>query len=171
MKFQFGRGYAEARNWGLIEACAFFLLVFSLPALAEESLTGQSGASLGLSLDSGILNPPGGQVVVFQGLDKITAHIFTFEVSVGEKKTFGTLSVQPHYCHRTPPEEPPESEVFVTIYDNREKGNAPPIFSGWMFASSPALSAVEHPIHDVWVLSCRYANKPQSAPPGIRETR
>ncbi len=96
-----------------------------------------------------------GKAVVLQGLDKVTARVSTFETSIGNSVRFGTLEIIPRACDRTPPEEPPESTAYLDITDMRP--GAPPIdlFHGWMFASSPALNALEHPVYDVWVLECK----------------
>jgi len=95
-------------------------------------------------------------VAQLQGLDKITARISTFEVPVGQVARFGTLEIRVDACYRTPPEELPESATFLDIADIREDGNTPrkDLFSGWMFASSPGLSALEHPVYDVWLKEC-----------------
>ncbi|MDH3738490.1 MAG: DUF2155 domain-containing protein, partial [Alphaproteobacteria bacterium] len=91
---------------------------------------------------------------MLQGLDKVTARISTFPVKTDEEVNFGTLSIRVRACHKTPPTEPPESTAFLEITDTRP--GAPPVelFSGWMFASSPALSALEHAVYDVWVVDC-----------------
>lgn len=96
-----------------------------------------------------------GKSVVLQGLNKVTARVSTFETPIGKSVRFGTLEIVPRACDRTPPEEPPESTVYLDITDMRP--GAPPIdlFHGWMFASSPALNALEHPVYDVWVLECK----------------
>ena len=102
-------------------------------------------------------------IAVLQGLDKVTARISTFEAPVDEKVRFGTLDIVVRHCRKTPPEEPPESTVFLEIEDVK-RGEAPVMrFRGWMFASSPALSALEHPIYDVWVISCRNASSSRSS--------
>lgn len=95
------------------------------------------------------------QTAVLQGLDKITARISTFEAPIGETVTFGSLDIVARTCRETPPEEPPESAAFLEIIDQRPDGPALEVFSGWMFASSPAVSAMEHPVYDVWVVSCQ----------------
>ena len=92
---------------------------------------------------------------MLQGLDKITARISTFEAVAGEPAYFGTLEILVRRCHKTPPEEPPESAVFVEIVDVRPDSPSVPLFTGWMFASSPAISALEHPVYDVWVVDCK----------------
>ena len=103
------------------------------------------------------LAPPTTDSVLLQGLDKVTARISTFRASIDEEVQFGTLSIRVRACHKTPPTEPPESTAFLEILDVRP-GEAPKaLFSGWMFASSPALSALEHPVYDVWVVECMNA--------------
>lgn len=99
-------------------------------------------------------------MAVMQGLDKITARISTIESPVGEPVRFGTLEIIVHYCEKRPPEEPPETVAFVDIYELRPNEDAEQLFTGWMFASSPALSALEHAVYDVWVIDCR---KPSSS--------
>jgi hypothetical protein len=104
-------------------------------------------------------NAPAGaapmKIVVLRGLDKITAHISTFEVPIGKTVKFGALEITARSCDKRPPEEVPESAAFLEVVEARE-GEAPQrLFSGWMFASSPALSALENPIYDLWVLDCK----------------
>nr|WP_209870724.1 DUF2155 domain-containing protein [Azospirillum soli] len=89
-----------------------------------------------------------------QGLDKVTARTSTFTIAVGETKMFGSLRVTLRACRENPPIEPPEAAAFLEVVENKPGEKAEAVFSGWMFASSPALSAMEHPIYDVWVLSC-----------------
>ncbi len=96
-----------------------------------------------------------GDLVIMQGLDKVTARVSTFEAPLGVAVRFGTLSITLRSCERTPPEEPPESSAFVEIYEARSDQRPISLFEGWMFASSPALSALEHPVYDVWVLECK----------------
>lgn len=93
-------------------------------------------------------------IVILQGLDKVTARIETFHASIKQKAYFGTLTIQVRTCHKNPPTETPESAVFVEITDNVRGKEIGLVFSGWMFSSSPALSALEHPIYDVWVVDC-----------------
>lgn len=100
-----------------------------------------------------------GRTVELQGLDKITARTETFQVSVGETVKFGTLVITVQACDRTPPTEPPESTVFLDIYESRSGEPQTDLFHGWMFASSPALNALEHPVYDVWVLECMLGGK------------
>ena len=94
-------------------------------------------------------------VAVLQALDKVTARVSTLEAPVGEVVTFGTLEIIARTCDKRPPEETPESAAFLDVWEVRPGEPALSIFRGWMFASSPALSAMEHPVYDVWVLDCR----------------
>jgi len=100
---------------------------------------------------------PAGEVMraVLQGLDKTTARVSTVEAPVGGIARFGTLEIVARACHKKPPTEPPESAAFLEITDVRPDSPAVRVFAGWMFASSPALSALEHPVYDVWVIDCR----------------
>lgn len=103
--------------------------------------------------------------VILQGLDKVTARVTTLEVQVGRTVHFGTLEIIPRTCDKRPPEELPESAAFVDIWEVRSGEAAQSLFRGWMFASSPALSALEHPVYDVWVLDCRDPVEAAVTPP------
>ncbi|MBI1264685.1 MAG: DUF2155 domain-containing protein [Alphaproteobacteria bacterium] len=101
-----------------------------------------------------------GVMAVLRGLDKVTARTRDFEAPVGEAVQFGALSITVQYCRKRPPEEPPEVFAFLQVNDRRtdgfgEEDDGEQIFSGWMFASSPGLNALEHPVYDVWVIDCR----------------
>jgi len=91
---------------------------------------------------------------VMQGLDKVTARVSTFDVPLDDSVRFGAFTIRVRHCDRTPPEEEPEATVFVEVDADREGEEPAVIFTGWMFASSPALNAVEHPVYDVWLLDC-----------------
>ena len=93
---------------------------------------------------------------VLQGLDKVTARISTFEAGFDSPVTFGALRINVRACHKTPPTEAPESTAFLEIED-LAAGPGGAIFSGWMFASSPGVSALEHPVYDVWIVDCMKA--------------
>ena len=92
---------------------------------------------------------------VLQGLDKVTARVSTIDAPVGDVVRFGTLEIIARVCDKRPPEETPESAAFLDVWEVRPGEPAVSLFRGWMFASSPALSALEHPVYDVWVLDCR----------------
>jgi hypothetical protein len=104
-------------------------------------------------------------IAVLQGLDKVTAQVSTFEAPVGEAVSFGALEITVRHCDRTPPQEAPEAASFLEIDEVKAGEDPVPVFTGWMFASSPGLNAVEHPVYDVWVLDCRGAEREGEAPP------
>jgi len=95
---------------------------------------------------------------LLQTLDKITARIATVEVSLNQPLRFGTLEIELKHCAFRPPEEPPEAAAFLEIRDigfaNDSTQDKIIVFSGWMFASSPAVSSLEHPVYDVTLLAC-----------------
>ncbi|MGB2235964.1 MAG: DUF2155 domain-containing protein, partial [Candidatus Puniceispirillum sp.] len=95
-----------------------------------------------------------GKSVVVQGLDKITARITTLTTSIDAPLRFGTLELTVNRCAFRPPEDPPENVAFLTIFDQgHDPSLAPkPVFAGWMFSSSPAVSAMEHPVYDITLL-------------------
>ncbi len=106
------------------------------------------------------------RAVVLRGLDKITARITTFDAPIDMTVPFGTLRITPRVCNKRPPEETPEVAAFLEIVDQRPgEIEQIPLFSGWMFASSPALSALEHPVYDVWVIDCKTSSADSEAPP------
>ncbi len=95
------------------------------------------------------------RVVVLRGLDKVTARISDLEIPVGETVRFGSLLIKADHCYKRPPEEFPETSAFLEIDEARPGETARPLFRGWMLASSPGLSGLEHPVYDVWVIDCR----------------
>lgn len=122
------------------------LLVLAVPANAER-----------------VSNP----IAVFAGLDKITGLTTTFEAKIGEEKRFGGLYVKADACYTRDITEEPKTTSFVEVEEIEPDDSRKKIFSGWMFAESPGLSAVEHPIYDVWLTGCRDPNAP---PPVIEQT-
>ncbi|MFC1673086.1 DUF2155 domain-containing protein [Pseudomonadota bacterium] len=105
------------------------------------------------------------QSAVLQGLDKVTARVTTLRVEIGATARFGTLEIIVRHCDKRPPEETPESAAFLDIWEVRPGEAAMGLFRGWMFASSPGLNALEHPVYDVWVLDCE--NKVSSSADSI----
>jgi hypothetical protein len=104
-------------------------------------------------------------IAVMQGLDKITARVSRFDVPVGKSAAFFTLSIEVRECQRSAPEDRPENAAFVEIYENRPGEQRFRLFSGWMFSSSPALSALEHPVYDLNLLECKGGAPPAPAAP------
>jgi hypothetical protein len=99
-----------------------------------------------------------------QALDKVTARIRTLRAPVGGSVEVGSLTVRVLACYVTEPSEPPESAVFLQI-DEDSPVEPVRLFSGWMFASSPGLSALDHPVYDVWLTAC--VDPSAAAPPAV----
>ncbi len=95
------------------------------------------------------------EIAVLEALDKVTGRVYVLDVPMNLELAFGNLRVMARQCLQAPPEETPESTVFMEIAE--AKPGEPPelIFQGWMFASSPGLSTLEHPVYDIIVLSCK----------------
>jgi hypothetical protein len=106
-------------------------------------------------------------IAVFNGLDKITGITTTFEIPIGEERSFGSLIVRPNACYSSPITEEPKTTSFVTVDQVEAGSERKPLFSGWMFAESPGLNAVEHAIYDVWLTGCR---DPKAPPPVVEVT-
>jgi hypothetical protein len=104
---------------------------------------------------------------VFSGLDKITGRIISFDAAIGETVQFGALQVTARACYTRPPTEATNTDAFVDVDEVTLKGEIKRIFTGWMFASSPGLHAVEHPIYDVWLTDC---SQPVQAPAPVAQT-
>jgi hypothetical protein len=114
------------------------------------------------------------RVAVLQGLDKVTARISALHAPLDQPTRFGTLEVVARACRETPPTEPPESAAFLQIRElpaaSDTEGTLVDLFSGWMFASSPAVSALEHPVYDIWVTDCAEPIAPIEGVQGVPET-
>jgi hypothetical protein len=107
-----------------------------------------------------VLTPPPPQRItnptaVFSGLDKITGRITAFDAAIGETVQFGALQVTARACYSRPPTETPLTDGFVEVDEVTLQGEVRRIFTGWMFAASPGLHAVEHAIYDVWLTDCK----------------
>jgi len=109
---------------------------------------------------------PGKRTAELQGLDKVTARTQRFYAPVGESTRFGTLEITVGDCLVNVPEAPPEAVAYLTIVDHKPGQAGEKLFAGWMFASTPSLSALDHGVYDVRVLSCTMAQG--SAPPSSR---
>ena len=102
-----------------------------------------------------------GTAIVLRALDKVTATTQDYTVKVGDTLKYGSLSIDAVHCEKRPPEELPETFAFLKIQDakldgtGKETGEAETVFSGWMFASRPAVSALDHGVYDVWVIGCQ----------------
>jgi hypothetical protein len=125
--------------------------------------------------DEVVVEPPpqrlANPTAVFSGLDKITGRIISFDVAINETVQFGALQVTPRVCYSRPPTETPNTDSYVEVDEVTLQGEIKRIFDGWMFAASPGLHAVEHPVYDVWLTDCKgaqgpaVAENPADAPP------
>lgn len=106
-----------------------------------------------------IANP----VAEFSGLDKITGRITGFDVYIDETVQFGALQLTPRACYTRPPTETQRTSVFLEVDQVSLDGTLQRIFSGWMFADSPALNAIDHAVYDVWLIDCKQSSN--VAPP------
>jgi hypothetical protein len=125
-------------------------------------------AGLALAIGAGpataerISNP----VAEFSGLDKITGRIISFDVYIDETVQFGALQVTPRVCYSRPATEAPQTDAFVEVDEITLDRKVRRIFSGWMFAASPGLHAVDHAVYDVWLADCKTSSA--VAPPSQR---
>ncbi len=126
--------FATTRRRGAVLAAAVLAVLASTAAHAER-----------------IANP----VAEFTGVDKITGRIITFDVYIDETVQFGALQVTPRVCYSRPKEEEPKTDSFVEVDEITLDRKIRRIFTGWMFAESPGLNAVEHAVYDVWLKSCK----------------
>ena len=136
-------------------------LIVSLPGIA---LAGIALAAAGAVASAGAAEMLPEPTAQSQGLDKTTARVSQFDAAVGATVRFGNLSIVVRVCRRSPPEERPENAAFVEIYETRPGEAKERLFSGWMFSSSPALSALEHAVYDVNLLACKGGAAAPSAP-------
>jgi hypothetical protein len=123
--------------------------------------------SSGIATAENAAIPQGAPVaLVLRGLDKMTGRPADIVAPMNTPVKFATLTITVRTCYSTPPAEPPETDAFLEIVDNRPDQPAKKVFSGWMFASSPSLNGMEHPLYDVWVINCK-TNAPGTAAPGV----
>jgi hypothetical protein len=117
--------------------------------------------------DEVVVEPPPQRIAnpqaVFNGLDKITGRIISFDVAINETVQFGALQVTPRVCYSRPPTETPNTDSFVEVEEVTLQGEIKRIFDGWMFAASPGLHAVDHPVYDVWLTDCKGGQGPAVA--------
>jgi len=95
------------------------------------------------------------KIAVFSGIDKITGRIITFDVFIDETVQFGALQVTPRVCYSRPPSDAQKTTSFIEVDEITLERKIKRIFTGWMFADSPGLNAVEHPVYDVWLVDCK----------------
>lgn len=125
-------------NWGpaLVGAAVFAALSFAVPSVLAQP----------------IANP----VAMLAGLDKITGRITRFDVYIDETVLFGALEITPRACYSRPSNDTLQrTSAFLEVDQRGLDGMAKRLFTGWMFADSPALNAVDHPVYDVWLVECK----------------
>jgi hypothetical protein len=149
-------------------ALAFGVALFCAPAFAQ-GMTSPAGKQR-LSLNDAVPGKDGiKRALVLRGLDKITGRPTNIFAPIGVPVDFATLTITARYCYSTPPSEPPETAAFVEITDRRPDQPQKQVFSGWMHASSPSLNGLQHPLYDVWVISCK-TNQPGQVAPVVAST-
>ena len=165
--------------WGLLRsrACLPDLCRLGLCARRARYYPADTSPQPG---DEVIPEPPSQKIAnkgaLFSGLDKITGRIISFDVAVGETVQFGALQVTPRICYTRPPTEAANTDAFIEVDEVTLQGEVKRIFTGWVFASSPGLHAVEHPIYDVWLTDCkirwlrrpRHPSRPRPPPPATK---
>jgi len=135
------------------------LAVFATAALADPAPDTTLNAKT-------VAAAPAKPTLMMRGLDKITGRAFDIVAPLNVPVKFATLTITARYCYSTPSSETPETAAFVQIEDARPDKPVRSVFSGWMYASSPGLNAMQHPLYDVWVIFCR-TNAPGTAAPVI----
>lgn len=113
-----------------------------------------SAFSGGAAYAETIANP----IAEFAGLDKITGRIINFDVYIDETVQFGALQLTPRACYTRPANETQRTTAFVEVDQVSLKQSLTRIFSGWMFADSPALNAVDHSVYDIWLVDCKQSS-------------
>lgn len=99
--------------------------------------------------------PVANPVATLAGLDKITGRVTRFDVYIDETVLFGALEITPRACYNRPPTETQRTSAFLEVDQRSLTGTSRRIFTGWMFADSPALNAVDHAVYDVWLIECK----------------
>ena len=128
-----------------------------------------AGAAVLVSLFAGVAPADAARienrVAVFSGIDKITGETHTFDVYIDETVKFGQLEITPRVCYSRPSTEEPKTTSFLEVDEITLDRRIRRIFTGWMFAESPGLNAIEHPINDVWLVTCKQTSDVPPPPP------
>lgn len=141
------------RDWKMAAALVALVCCGPVSAYAQESEPAAEPAPV--EQPKGAIKNP---IAEFTGVDKITGRIITFDVYINETVQFGALQVTPRVCYSRPKEEEPKTDSFVEVDEITLDRKIRRIFTGWMFAESPGLNAVEHAIYDVWLKSCKQSS-------------
>src|SRR5450755_760801 len=130
------------------------------PLLGQKQQKGVPQSPATLQPGDEVVSEPPAQKIVnkkasFSGLDKITGRIINFDEDIGETVQFGALRVKTDACYTRPATEAANTDAFVEVDEITLQGEVKRIFSGWMYAASPGLHGVEHPIYDIWLTDCK----------------
>jgi len=139
---------------GLMVATASFAAPAATPTQAAAPVAAPAAAPDAANAPPPLLANAPGTTLMLRGLDKITGKPTDIAAPIGKPVHFATLTITARYCYSTPASETPETSAFIQIDDHRPDQGAKHVFSGWMYASSPSLNGMEHPLYDVWVINC-----------------
>lgn len=115
-------------------------------------------AALAFAPQAGLAETIANPVAEFDGLDKITGRLTSFDVYIDETVQFGALQITPRVCYTRPPTERQRTSTFIEVDEVQLDGARERIFTGWMFAESPALHAVDHAVYDIWLTDCKQSS-------------
>jgi hypothetical protein len=127
--------------------------------MKRVSILSVAAAALVLGLGPAFADKYRNPTAIFAGLDKITGRIIAFEVQVNETVQFGALQLTPKVCYTRPVTERPQTTSFIEVDEITFNNESKRIFNGWMFAASPGLNAIEHPVYDIWLTGCKGATE------------
>lgn len=158
--------------------CAGLIAIFATKINAEEPASSNVESSTEVTAPEAPASPQSLNTprespyleATLQGLDKATGRISTLKAPINSPIKFGTLTITARYCYKASPEDPPESAAFLEIDDQQPNEKPKNIFTGWMFASSPAISAIDHVIYDISVSGCKNPRRSEMPAPAVTET-
>ncbi len=136
----------------------------SAPAIVPPPIADPNGVAAPAA--SAPVVPPANAVLELKALDKITGKASVLMAPLNKPVKYATLTITARTCYSTPPSETPETSAFLQIDDKRPDQPERKAFSGWMYASSPGLNSLQHPLYDVWVISC-ITNAPGQHVPAV----
>ena len=150
-------------------ALGFALVTVSVAAIAAP-VTGvirnapPAAAAVSTPPSAPAMVAPSKAILMMRGLDKITGRASDISAPMNVPVKYATLTITARYCYSTPATETPETAAFVQIEDDRPDKPHKQVFSGWMYASSPGLNAMQHPLYDVWAIFCKTSAPGTAAP-------
>jgi hypothetical protein len=123
------------------------------------ALGASAGFCLVMASQSAVADKYRNPLAIFAGLDKITGRIIAFEVNINETVQFGSLQLTPKVCFSRPVSEKPNTTSYIEVDEIAANNEYKRLFAGWIFASSPGLNAIEHPVYDIWLTGCKGATE------------